>query len=582
MSLKCANHPDREGRFVCEQCGRVWCEDCIVVKTFEAKPIEMCPACGAMVSPLTTKSKTKTKRQTAEHTAVGPAPTSEGIDFESIMADWSFPADLEALGMMFLLGAFIAISYAAASMLIPGLYLFMLMPVSVFAMNLFAAAKLATEEEESYKDPLGNGPLFSNMLMALLKLIAASLWPLITWALAAYLFIQLGHKPNEIFSRQFLFSPASWTALILSAILLPGPFVELAKSDNIFAALNPWTSIRYYIQAGSASLIGIFVFLMDMSFVYLIVLLSAFILPQIDNLFFVHGIVLMLFVVLAEYVLMAFARTAGRLAVETTPTTTTIEDEESIPTEPTYPPEQTGVGPIPDSRITQVPQPEVQARPRSITVEGYDPSMISLDEGADLGAFAEEFPPEYFEDFGKIPEAAQLLEKARSIQNGGSLAEAEQVYRQLLMKFEYYLEGLLGYYELLYGMQRYAEAEEVGKRLLEIARARKMKSLAVRIWKETKMQNPKIRFKPETNFFVAESLEEMGEYQEAASLFRDMAKEAPEHNLAPRAIFRCAEVLTVKMNRPDLGKKIFMFLTERYPNSSEADEAVRRLSSMGM
>jgi hypothetical protein len=98
----CANHTDREGRFICSGCGQALCRDC--VKTFGSS-VMICAACGVMCKPIVEFQK---QSQTENFRAASIAQGFGFSDFgEAVCYPFKFKASLvigAAMFMFFSLG----------------------------------------------------------------------------------------------------------------------------------------------------------------------------------------------------------------------------------------------------------------------------------------------------------------------------------------------------------------------------------------------------------------------------------------------------------------------------------------------
>ena len=57
--MTCIHHPDTPAVYVCDGCGKKFCEECITVRSFGSTQVELCPDCGQHLYPYTPPREAK-------------------------------------------------------------------------------------------------------------------------------------------------------------------------------------------------------------------------------------------------------------------------------------------------------------------------------------------------------------------------------------------------------------------------------------------------------------------------------------------------------------------------------------------
>ncbi|MGC9453270.1 MAG: B-box zinc finger protein [Phycisphaerae bacterium] len=237
----CANHSDRPAKWVCNRCGKAFCDECVKTRDFTTFQAHFCRDCGGQCNAIEPLAQT-----TAKSFADGLARA------------WSYPVKGKGLyvligGTIFytlmdwLLGTSIIILHPGTSMIFGLLQLILAL---IFLGYLFAYAfRVVSETAGGDDEPpdwpdFGDPAEFLRPLGLVLAVLVLCLSPVIAYGIA------VGAGAAES-------SPVlSWLLLGIGLAFMPMSLLSAALYDSL-AGLNPVHLFRSIVRVGPAYLAAV-------------------------------------------------------------------------------------------------------------------------------------------------------------------------------------------------------------------------------------------------------------------------------------------------------------------------------------
>jgi len=562
----CINHSDRPAEYMCEQCGKTFCSECKVEKTYDAMSIDLCPECGAKLFELAAKPSKKEKEKSESSSSIesfGPAVPiiSPGQIISNALEDWQYASSIEALTAVGIQAVFFAVFLALADSLLPGILLFLIFPLAVTVSFIMEALRGAFDDTDLFVDPLGSREFFFTVVGDFIRFIASLTIPASFLGAVALLWINvLGKAPETLFSIDFFISPMAIGGIALATLFWPMAFAQAAKKETVWEIFWPLNKLNLF-KGGGNLIVQWAVLLTEAVFIYILVLVGLKLFPKVE-IFFVHGLVVAIFFALGVSTFIAFARTVGRTyaqAVSAAENVTVPVAEEGDMEE------AASLEPIPQDAPEEQGNAAVPQQSSTSDYDSHEPSygdygMVEASSGSDALQYE--------------------LSLAVENHNLGKYAEAEKQYRKILNQNSTHKEALTGYFNLLVQMQRSGEVQDMAMNVLRAAHADKNYAEAVHVWRETVALAPRFSLPAKPLYFVARAMHEEHEYQDAASLYRRVAEENPNTPVAAASLIRCSEVLGIHLGRKDIAKQMLGYVKSNYPNTphqAEADQLLQEI-----
>ena len=565
MKEVCTKHNDRPAEYMCEQCGKAFCYECQISKTYEAITIDLCPECGAKLFELDAKAVKKgaVKEESGSTISFRSAmPTiPPGKIIANALEDWQYASNPEVLIVVGMQSVFLAAFLALADTLLPGILFFLIVPAAVTVSYIMEALRGAAEDIDLFADPLSSREFFFNVIGDTIRFAASLTIPASFLGAVALVWVYaLGKVPGELLSVAFFMNPMSIGAVALATLFWPMAFAQAAQKKTVWEILWPLNKLNLFKDGGNL-LVQWLVMLTEAVFIYILVLVGLKLFPMID-IFFVHGLVVSIFFALGVSTFIAFARTVGRTVAQAEGAVATLAEQAE---------EMSG----PDEEYTALD-------PIAQNIQNGAESAATPQQSSSSATYDSQQPS--YGDYGMVETTADPFQYELSLavenHNVGKLAEAESYYRKILAQNSGHTDALSGYFNLLVQMQRSGEVQDMAISVLRAAHAGKNYPLAVDVWREVTAINPKFTVPGKAMYFVARAMHEEDQFQDAATLYRRVAQENANSPMAATSLIRCAEVLGFKLGRKDIAQQMLGYVKKNYPQTPQEAEAEQILQDM--